>query len=357
MFSLCMIVKDESKNIETCINSVKKHLGDCIDDFVVVDTGSEDNTIDILEKLECSIYNFEWCNDFAKARNFSISKAKNDWIIFLDADEYIENVDIKEIQVFLRLNNEKRLGILELQNINDEGLIASGGEIIRIFNRKHYEFEGKIHECVVPKKDIKVATQIFNCIVRHTGYTEEALSEKNKVEVYKKMIEDELLVKPKDYQLITQLGSCYRGLNELEKAIECYEKIIFNEECIGQLFYDMTVVEYIKTLIQLEQYNVAKVCENLWNICSHDDNYVYLMGYVYSNLGEVENAIDCFLNCVNRTGITRIDKRLSYIPLGSIFEQMGELEQALICYKAAGTFNDAHLKAERVEEKLAQLEI
>ncbi len=355
MLSLCMIVKDESKNIEKCINSVKKHLGECVDDFVIVDTGSKDNTMELLEKLECSVYSFEWCNDFAKARNFSVSKAKNNWVLFLDADEYIENLDIKEIKKFLKENNEKTLGLINLQNIESDGLIVSGGTIHRIFNRKYFHFEGKIHESVVAKSETKQSLKTFNFTIKHTGYTDEAIKEKNKVEVYKKMIEEELQINPNDHQLITQLGSCYRGTGELNKAVECYEKIVFNEECIKMSFYDMTVVEYIKTLIQLEQYSVAKVCENLWNICSHDDNYVYLMGYVYSNLGEIENAIDCFLNCVNREGTTRVDKNLSYIPLGSILEQLGDLEQALICYKAAGTFNDAHLKVIEIEEKLKNI--
>ncbi len=352
MLSLCMIVKDESKNIEKCINSVKKHLGELVNDYVVVDTGSIDNTIEILEKLECSVYNFEWCNDFSKARNFSVSKAKNDWILFLDADEYIESLDVSQFEDFLKNNNTNEVVSLDLQNMSDDGLVASGGVILRIFNRKNFMFEGKIHECVVAKGGVQPVTKSLNCIVRHTGYTDEALAEKNKVETYKKMIEEELLEKPNDFQLITQLGSCYRGTGELEKAIECYEKIVFNNECINNTIYDMTVVEYLKTLIQLEQYAVAKICENLWNIMSHDDNYVYLMGYVYSKLGEVENAVDCFLNCINRTGTTRVDKNLSYIPLGSILEQLGDLEQALICYKAAGTFNDAHLKVKEIEEKL-----
>ncbi len=355
MLSLCMIVKDESKNIEKCIDSVKKHIGDCVDEFVVVDTGSKDNTVEILEKLKCSIYNFEWCNDFSKARNFSVSKAKNDWILFLDADEYIENINIDEIKQFLKENNEKRLGIIDLQNIQDDGLIASGGIAIRIFNRKQYTFEGKIHESVVAKNDIKQTTKTFNFTVIHTGYTDEALAKSNKVEIYKKMIEEELLEKPNDSQLIMQLGSCYRGTGELNKAVECYEKIVFNTDCIKSSIYDMTVVEYIKTLIQLEQYSVAKVCENLWDLCSHDDNYVYLMGYVYVHLGELENAVDCFLNCVNRTGATRVDKRLSYIPLGSILEQLGDLEQALICYKAVGTYDNAHLKVKEIEEKLKNI--
>ncbi len=352
MISLCMIVKNESKNIEKCINSVKKHMGEYVDDFVIVDTGSTDGTIDILNKLECRVYNFEWCSDFSKARNFSISKAKNDWILSLDADEYIEELDNNEIERFFKKNNEKCVGNVNIQNLDNNGVVYSGGVVIRIFNKKYFSFEGKVHEFAVPKKGVKQIDEFFNIIVRHTGYSEEVMTEKNKFEIYKKMTENELLKKPNDFQLMTHLASCYKGLGDLEKAIEYYEKVIFNDECVNAPYYPIAVTEYLKILIQLEQYSVAKVCENLWSICSKYDGYVYLMGYIYLELGELEKAIDCYLNCINRTGVGTVDKKLSYMILGDILEQLGDFEQALVCYKAVGTYDNAHLKVKEIEEKI-----
>ncbi len=356
MISLCMIVKNESKTLERCINSVKEKFGKYVNDFVVVDTGSTDNTVEIAEKLGCRVYDFEWCNDFSKARNFSSSMAKNDWILSLDADEYIEKIDIREVAVFLKNNDKSAVGLLDIQNLAEDGMVFSGGIIVRIYNRRRAEFTGKIHEHISPKKGNKINNMIFNIIINHTGYSDEAWAEKNKLEMYKKMTEEALIENPNDYQSITHLGSLYKGLKEFDKAVECYEKVVFNEKCVELSYYNIAVNEYIKTLIQLEQYSVAKVCENLWNICSHDDGYVYLMGYVYAQLGEAENAVDCFLNCINRTGPMKMDKSFSYYPLGSILEKLGDLEQALICYKAVGTFNNAHLKVKEIEEKLKLLD-
>ena len=92
--SLCMIVKDEEKVIGRCLESVK----DLVDEIIIVDTGSKDKTKEIVSKFTDKIYDFEWVNDFAKARNFSFSKATKDYILWLDADDVIFEADRKKFK-------------------------------------------------------------------------------------------------------------------------------------------------------------------------------------------------------------------------------------------------------------------
>ena len=84
--SLCMIVKNEEKYIAKSIDSVK----DIVNEIVIIDTGSTDSTLDILKNYNVKLYNYKWENDFASARNFAINKIKSDWILFLDADEILD---------------------------------------------------------------------------------------------------------------------------------------------------------------------------------------------------------------------------------------------------------------------------
>lgn len=85
-FSLCMIVKNESAVLANCLDSLK----DIMDEIIIVDTGSTDNTKEIAEQYTPYVYDFEWKDDFAAARNFAFSKASGDYIYSADADEVLD---------------------------------------------------------------------------------------------------------------------------------------------------------------------------------------------------------------------------------------------------------------------------
>ena len=89
-----MIVKNEENTIERCINSVK----DIVDEIIIVDTGSTDNTLSILNKLNITPYKFNWTNNFSSARNYSFSKATKDYILWLDADDILSPNDLNKFK-------------------------------------------------------------------------------------------------------------------------------------------------------------------------------------------------------------------------------------------------------------------
>ena len=91
--SLCMIVRNESSCLENCLSSVKN----CVDEIIIVDTGSTDNTVEIAKKFTDKVYFFEWQNDFSLARNFSFDKATNDYILWLDADDIVPAASVNKI--------------------------------------------------------------------------------------------------------------------------------------------------------------------------------------------------------------------------------------------------------------------
>ena len=92
--SLCLIVKDEEKNLATCLESVK----DCVDEIIVVDTGSTDKTVEIAKHFTDKVYFFEWVYDFSKARNFSFDRATSDYIMWLDGDDLVLEDSVEKIK-------------------------------------------------------------------------------------------------------------------------------------------------------------------------------------------------------------------------------------------------------------------
>jgi len=89
--SVCMIVKNEEKNLAACLDCLKQ----IADEIVIVDTGSTDETKAIASKYTDKVYDFEWIDDFAAARNFAFSKATQDYIYSADADERLDEENQK----------------------------------------------------------------------------------------------------------------------------------------------------------------------------------------------------------------------------------------------------------------------
>ena len=81
--SACMIVKNEAAFLEGCLSSLSGH----VDEIIVVDTGSDDETPAIAQQFGCRVLQYEWRDDFSAARNIALDRATSDWILYIDADE------------------------------------------------------------------------------------------------------------------------------------------------------------------------------------------------------------------------------------------------------------------------------
>ena len=95
--SACVITKNEEENIGTWLTSMKK----IADEMIVVDTGSTDRTVEMAKEAGARVFHHAWQNDFAAAKNCALEKAKGDWILFLDADEYFSPQTIAKVRPLL----------------------------------------------------------------------------------------------------------------------------------------------------------------------------------------------------------------------------------------------------------------
>jgi glycosyltransferase involved in cell wall biosynthesis len=91
--SLCMIVKNEERYLDNCLKSVK----DVVDEIVIVDTGSEDRTVEIAKNYTDKVYFHPWKNSFSEARNHYLKYAAGDWIFQIDADEELVREDVSGV--------------------------------------------------------------------------------------------------------------------------------------------------------------------------------------------------------------------------------------------------------------------
>lgn len=150
--SLCMIVKNESDVLGRCLSCTK----DIADEIIIVDTGSTDNTKEIAQGFTDKVYDFEWCDDFAAARNFSFSKASMEYTMWLDADDVI---DEKNRALLLKLKNELSPSTDMVFLKYDVAFDPQGRPTLSYYRERifrtalHYRFIGEIHE-VIPQSGV-----------------------------------------------------------------------------------------------------------------------------------------------------------------------------------------------------------
>ena len=170
--SLCMIVKNEAEQIRDCLKSVHAH----VDQMIVVDTGSTDQTVDIATEMGAEVYHYQWTNDFAAARNVSLGYAQSEWIIFLDADERIrsnQTISLKEC-LHRAPSTVFALSTTIFNYASDEHheTEMSVHEQIRIFrNHCSLRFIGRVHEQLIDSTNQRPIPHPSTIKIDHFGYT------------------------------------------------------------------------------------------------------------------------------------------------------------------------------------------
>ncbi|MAE69465.1 MAG: hypothetical protein CME06_03230 [Gemmatimonadetes bacterium] len=168
--SLCMIVKNEEENLGRCLESARE----AFDQIVVVDTGSTDRTVEIAGEYGAEVHHFEWCDDFAAARNRSLSFAKCEWIMWLDADDVLHADSVAELRELPR-SGIPPAGLHITLLMRHERLFHQQVTQLRILpNRPGIHFEGAIHEQVANSLEAAgVGTDYMpEIVVEHLGYAD-----------------------------------------------------------------------------------------------------------------------------------------------------------------------------------------
>jgi len=240
--SLCMIVKNEEAYIQNCLESVRP----IVSEIVVIDTGSTDRTVDIAHAAGAQIYTFKWCDDFAAARNFSLTMASGDWILVLDADEMIAPSDLAQ---FEKLTANPLICTEFLQRHYSDDCRMSGFSVCakefpdleknylgyfesnccRLFpNNEGLEFRGRIHELVEQSIFEQKRFQIrrTNARIHHYGHTPEAKKSKNKSSIYRPLGEEKAREKQDDWKSFYELGVEYNQTRQYQEAVHAFLKSI-----------------------------------------------------------------------------------------------------------------------------------
>lgn len=336
--SACVITKDEEKNIIKCIESLKSFA----DEVIVVDTGSTDNTVKILKGLNIQLYYCNWDNNFSNAKNYALSKVTGDWIVFIDADEYI-SLNKKDL-IDTLMNAEKqemKASLCKWINLDEEKVIGESN-IIRIFkNEEGIKYEGKIHESITYDGKIdKISENILK--IYHTGYSKNIIVHKFKRN-YEILIQ-ELRENSNNPKIFYYLSDCCLGLKKYELSIFYAKKFI--ESGYNALERNITPYKNIITsMIQLHLYykNIIEfINDTLVKFPYHPELYRYL-GNVYFDNKDFINALKCYEEAIGlNENYDSLEENLFVSYLGEIYYKIaiinslkGDENKAFHYYKLA----------------------
>ena len=174
--SACYITKNEEKTLARSLAKLKGQ----VDEIIVADTGSTDRTVEVAQKYGARLYRYEWNDDFAAARNFALSKAQGDWIVFLDADEYFSFSSAKKLRKIIEETESDAIAVA-LQNIEEKtGKREAGSVVLRLWKNKiQRRYKGKIHEYLCEGDNNLCHVQYCpELMLYHTGYSDEIMQEK-----------------------------------------------------------------------------------------------------------------------------------------------------------------------------------
>lgn len=219
LLTIGIITRNESEKLERCLKSLMplKEAIDC--EIILTDTGSNDNTIEMAENYVDKIIDFEWCDDFAAARNTGIDVAQGLWFMWVDSDEWFE--DVEEIISFFKSEDYKKYISATLTFIDYRDREKKNYSELTIFRmtllHSNTRFNGQIHEMInviAPTKQIP--TKLY-----HDGYI--FGSEREKLSKHQRNLEALLNIyenKPTRPDIISYIVDQYNFIGDFEKVDE-----------------------------------------------------------------------------------------------------------------------------------------
>ena len=354
--SVCIITKNESHHLERCLNSLAKYPLE----VVIADTGSTDDTFDMIKRIlssypKCNIIveHFKWINDFAAAKNYAISIAHNDLVMVIDSDEWITSENLKQV---INTMNDSLVGQIKRINIyeRDGELFENHEWIGRIFNKKFYHYEGRIHEQLVNINNIdaeikRVKTEVTIC---HDGYAGTKEDVTNKALRNISLINACILDEGENPYMLYQLGKSYYMIGDYEKSAQCFDKAL-SYDLNPKLEYVIDMVEtYGYSLINSNQSKKALMLENVYDEFGDSADFKFMMGLIYMNNERFDDAVNEFLSATQykESRMKGTNSFLAYYNAGVIMDCLGYKEEALILYKKCDGYKKAMDRIKEIQE-------
>ena len=347
--SVCIITKNECENLKKCLQALKPYDLE----IVVVDTGSTDGTLKMVREYTDAVFEFSWCDDFAKAKNFAISKAKNDRVLVLDSDEYVTAFDVSGLEHQLIWYPEWIGRIKRCNQIKYGAETRIGTEYInRLFDRRLFHYKGRVHEQLVWISGAYAGTGEGICTyetgicIDHSGYLLSGDQKNEKIKRNIVLLQHMLREQGDDPYILYQLGKSYYMGAQYVDACAYFEKAL-TFDLDEHLEYVIDMVEtYGYALLNAGRAADALGYEGLCDAFGKTSDFRFLMGLIYMNNELFSQAVESFMRAVElgNAKMMGTDSYLAYYNAGVIMECLDHTSEAMEFYGKAGGYAQAEAR-------------
>lgn len=346
--SVCMIAKNEEKNIHSCLAPLKK-LGF---ELVIADTGSTDGTKALVSQYTDHIYDYHWNRNFSEARNFSIFKASHDWILVVDFDEYLKEADVQDLISCIH-SHQKEIGTITRLNpcrlISGQCSVMTE-QVARLFNRNYNYYQGIVHEQALPIGGTAPLYFPVSVSFYHHGYESEA-NVTEKADRNLSLLLTALRDTPNDPYLLFQTGKCYQIQKKYQDACRYFDAGLSGDLDPALTYVQEMVESYGYCLLELKDYQTALGLSNVYELFASQADFVFLMGLIYMNNALFREAVREFQKAASmKSGKTQgINTYMPNYNIGVIYECIGRISDAVSYYRKCQDYPPALARLEALE--------
>lgn len=294
-----MIVKDEAANLPRCLGSVK----DVVDEMIVLDTGSSDDTVAIARQFGAQVHHFAWNHNFADARNESLRHAQGQWILVLDADEVLVADRVPALQRAIETEHTLLINLIR----QEIGAVQSPYSLVSRLFRNHPDvrftrpYHALVDDTVAQLRQRDPQWHIVTLpevAILHEGYQPGAIAAQSKLARAKAAMEQFFKAHPDDPYVCNKLGALYTQMGQFTEGIALLEQGLHTPDLDPGLAYELH----------------------------------YHLGIAYRQTHNFDSAIAHYQAALQQPILPSL-KLGAYNNWGGILKEQGQLEQAKTLYE------------------------
>lgn len=336
--SVCIIGKNEEKNIEKCLEPLTHYPFE----IIFVDTGSTDRTKELAAKYTNKIYDFEWIGDFSAARNFSLSKASHNYVLVLDCDEFVLELDLEGICAAIEAHPRGVGRIMRNSYIGSDGQRekVSYEWTNRLFHKRRYHYIYLIHEQIAEIQTDNLDYECYNIplTAEHVGYIGTIDEKRAKVERYNALLFKEIERAPTEPYFYFQVAQSYNLISDYENAYTYYKKAFNLPLNMENIWVYVMANNFINACVQTGRAAEAlSLYTTVYNNYAADQGFLCSMGSLYLNQNPPQplKAIMEYLKALQSTFSSegRDYRSLAFYGIGFSNELLGNFPAAISFYQ------------------------